>query len=105
MLIISEAAAAHIKAAAKKQNETLKLRMAATQKADGTMDYALGFDKTKLDDITYTQHGVSVIVAPSHDDLLAGATLDFVELAQGAFHFIFINPNDANHTPPDGVKS
>ena len=97
MLTLTEAAAKHIKKATAEQNETLKLRVAATQKADGTIDYALGFDKSKLDDITYTHHDVSVVVSPVHDDLLDGATLDFVELVEGKSHFIFLNPNDANY--------
>ena len=101
MLILTKAAAEHIKAVAKQQNETLKLRIAATQKADGTIDYAIGFDKTKLDDITYSHHKVDVIVAPGHDDLLDGATMDFVELLDGQFNFIFLNPNDANYKAPE----
>jgi iron-sulfur cluster assembly protein len=39
-----------------------------------------------------------VLVSNSSKDLLAGATLDFVEISQGEHQFIFINPNDPAHT-------
>ena len=32
--------------------------------------------------------------------LLEGTTLDYVELEPGEHQFIFMNPNDANYTPP-----
>jgi len=101
MLTLTQAAAKHIKTAMEAQSEKLTLRVAATQKSDGTIDYAIGFDKTKLDDITYTHHDVNVIVSPGHDDLLDGATMDFVELLDGKFNFIFLNPNDANYKAPE----
>jgi iron-sulfur cluster assembly protein len=39
-----------------------------------------------------------VLVSNSSKDLLAGATLDFVEISPGEHQFIFINPNDPAHS-------
>jgi iron-sulfur cluster assembly protein len=40
------------------------------------------------------------VIEEMHKELLSGTVIDFVELEPGDFHFIFMNPNDANYTPP-----
>jgi iron-sulfur cluster assembly protein len=40
------------------------------------------------------------LIGESSRELLTGATLDFVPVEEGEMHFIFINPNDPNQTPP-----
>jgi iron-sulfur cluster assembly protein len=34
-------------------------------------------------------------------DLLNDAVLDYVQLDDGKYEFIFLNPNDPNYQPPD----
>ena len=86
--------------------EGLALRIAATRDADGSLDYAMGFDNPRKGDLTLASEGIALVVAEEHRELLAGMTLDFVEYEPGDFRFIFINPNDAAHAPahpgPDG---
>jgi iron-sulfur cluster assembly protein len=39
-------------------------------------------------------------MAPEYVPLLDQATLDYVELESGQFHFIFLNPKDSGYHPP-----
>jgi iron-sulfur cluster assembly protein len=82
--------------------EGLALRIAATRDADGSLDYAMGFDNTRKGDLALTSEGIALVVAEEHGAFLAGMTLDFVEYEPGDFRFIFINPNDAGAPPPSG---
>jgi iron-sulfur cluster assembly protein len=70
------------------------LRLAAKVDDDGELAYGMGFDEEHDDDISFESAGVTVLIAPHSEDLLKGATLDFVELNPGEFQFIFINPNE-----------
>lgn len=79
----------------------MPLRLAARRLEDGTIDYGMGFDDQPRDDDTrITAEGVEVLISSTSKDLLNGATLDYVELNPGDFRFIFINPNDPQHKPP-----
>ena len=61
----------------------------------------MGFDNPRKGDLTLASEGIALVVAEEHRALLAGMTLDFVEYEPGDFRFIFINPNDAAHAPPN----
>jgi len=78
----------------------MALRLAAARQADGTIDYRMGFDQGTEDDIRFNCAGVQVVMAPEYVPLLDQATLDFVELEPGKFHFIFLNPKDSAYRPP-----
>lgn len=78
----------------------LALRLAAQQNPDGGIDYRMGFDEGTEDDIRLDCDGVQVIMAPEYVPLLDQATLDYVELESGQFHFIFLNPKDSGYHPP-----
>lgn len=69
------------------------LRVAAKIE-DGEIVYGMGFDDEREHDEVIECHGVTLLIAPRSEKLLAGATLDFVELRPGEFQFVFINPND-----------
>jgi iron-sulfur cluster assembly protein len=69
------------------------LRVAAKIE-DGAIVYGMGFDDERDNDAVIESHGVTLLIAPPSQELLLGATLDFVELRPGEFQFIFINPND-----------
>ena len=103
MFSVTRAAAEQIRKSAEQGNMgKLALRIAATKKPDGSVDYSMGFDEPGEEDIEVKSEGVNLIIAPDHVALLRGATMDYVELEAGSFSFIFLNPNDANYSPPSG---
>lgn len=69
------------------------LRIAARIE-DNEIVYGMGFDDERENDATIDIDGITLLIAPRSQELLAGATLDFVELKPGEFQFIFINPNE-----------
>ena len=82
------------------------LRIAAKRRPDGSIDYAMGFDKADDTDTVLEQFSVEVLIGVTSLDLLAGALLDFVQLkTTGPKEFIFLNPNDPQFVPPDASIS
>jgi iron-sulfur cluster assembly protein len=106
MITLTIEAAKQVRIAAQ-QNEAkgMALRLAAKQNPDGSLDYGMGFDEIKDDDMLIKCEGIDVIFAPEYGPLLNGATLDFVEMEPNNYSFIFMNPNDANYTPPASDNS
>jgi len=103
MFKVTSAAADQVRQAARQSGvEELVLRLAATRKPDGTIDYRMGFDEPSDDDIRFKTEGVDIVISPEFVPLLDKAVLDFVELAPGDNQFIFLNPEDANYKPPSG---
>ena len=101
MFKVTTTAAEQVRSAAKQGGtEGLSLRLAASQKPDGSIDYHIGFDDAADEDIHMSSEGVDIVMAPEHVPLLDEATMDFVEIEPGQFHFIFLNPKDANYRPP-----
>ncbi len=101
MFKVTEAAAAQVKQAAEQSGtEGMALRLAAKQKADGSIDYLMGFDEAKEDDISFDSTGVKIVMSPEDVPLLDQATMDFVQLAEGDKQFVFLNPKDSNFVPP-----
>ena len=100
---VTEIAAQQIKKSALEvQADNLPLRIAATKQADGSIHYGMGFDdvgNSKGEDLSYTSHGVDIVVANSSYELLKGTVIDYVELEPKQFHFVFLNPNDPNYQP------
>ncbi len=101
MFKVTPAAAVQVRQAEQQSGaEGLALRLAATKKPDGSIDYVMGFDEASEDDISLNCEGVEVVMKPEFVPLLDQATLDFVKLAEGDAQFIFVNPVDANYSPP-----
>jgi iron-sulfur cluster assembly protein len=101
LLTISPAALAQIKLAAGQHEEaSLCLRLAARETPDESVDYGMGFDEEKEGDARIEFDSVTVVIAPSSQELLHGVHIDFVEIEPGKFHFIFLNPNDPHYKPP-----
>lgn len=96
MIKVTTLAAEQIRQAAQGDAQALFLRIAARRGVDGSIQYGMGFDEQNEGDLLVDSEGVTVIVSPEHEALLAGAVLDFVEFNPGDFRFIFINPNDAD---------
>ena len=78
----------------------LALRIAAKEGANGGLEYGMGFDETKDDDIVINSEGVDVIFAPQYGPLLKNTVIDFDKLDNGEQGFLFLNPNDPNYQPP-----
>ena len=101
--VTPEAANQIKKSALESQLEDSPLRIAATRNADDSIHYGLGFDDvgTRSEkDHHFESNGVKIVVAESSIELLNGSTLDYVELEPKQFHFVFLNPNDPNYSPP-----
>ncbi len=102
MITVTPQAAKQIRIASRESGVgNMALRLAAKKNPDGSLEYGMGFDETKDDDMVFTFDDVSVVIAPIYGPLLNGATLDYVELNPGEYQFIFLNPNDANYTSPE----
>ncbi len=101
MFKLTTAAAEQVRTAAKQGGTAgMALRLAAYQKPDGAIDYRMGFDEATEDDIRMSSEGIDLVMTPEHVPLLDQATMDYVELEPGQFHFIFLNPKDPNYQPP-----
>ncbi len=70
------------------------LRVAAKIE-EGEIVYGMGFDEEREHDEVIECAGVTLLIAPRSQPLLAETVLDFVELKPGEFQFIFINPQDS----------
>ncbi len=100
MITISKAAAKQILDSTKQgDNAGLKLRLAANQKEDGSIDYVMGFEDRDLDDdIYFDSEGVKLVVSAGCFELLKGTEIDYVKLDDNEeMQFIFKNPNDPNY--------
>ena len=101
MFKLTTAAAQQVLTAAQQGGaEGLSLRLAAGRQPDGSIDYRMGFDEATEDDIRMRCDGVEVVMTPEQVPLLDEATMDYVEIEPGQFHFIFLNPKDPNYQPP-----
>jgi iron-sulfur cluster assembly protein len=72
----------------------MALRIAAKRDRDGSIQYGMGFDAERANDIQLVIEGVTILISHLSKDLLSGTVLDFVELNPGEFNFIFIDPSD-----------
>lgn len=91
------------KSAIESELDSLPIRLAATRNKDESLHYALGFDdigNESGDDLEFESNGVKLIVSKDSYELLQGTILDYVELEPKQFHFVFLNPNDPNYSPP-----
>lgn len=98
MINISERAARQIRESMKQtDSEGMSLRVAAKRLADGSLDYAMGFDHSDHNDSHARSNGIDIVVGPTSTELLRNAELDYVQMEDGEHRFIFSNPNDPTH--------
>lgn len=100
MITVSKSAAEQILDSTKQGDLAgLKLRLAATKKDDGSIEYVMGFEDRDLDDdIYFDSEGVKLVVSANCFELLKGTELDYVKLDEAdEMQFIFKNPNDPNY--------
>lgn len=101
MFKLTNRAADQVRRAAQQSGtEGMALRIAGRQLQDGSIDYRMGFDDSGEEDIRFSSEGVEILMAPEDLPLMTEAVLDFVELKPGEHQFIFLNPKDANYSPP-----
>ncbi len=107
LLRVTEQAAEQIKVSIESgQMQGSALRVAAKRRADGTIEYAMGFDEATENDTCSDQYGVRIAIAPTSLDLLSGAILDFDRPENESDpQFIFLNPNDPHFSPPDTTSA
>jgi iron-sulfur cluster assembly protein len=90
MFSLTTAAALQIQQAASASGATdLALRIAAKVDPDGSLQYGMGFDEPKDEDMRLDLSGVAVVIGGESQELLFDTVLDFVELTPGEFNFIF----------------
>jgi len=80
------------------------LRLAARLGDKGAIEYGMGYDEQAEGDTQVVAGAIKVLVSAGCVELLAGATLDYVEINPGEPRFIFINPNDPSHKPPGPAR-
>jgi len=80
------------------------LRLAARLDDKGVLEYGMGFDDKADGDTQVAASGITLLISSGSVELLTGATLDYVEINPGEWRFIFINPNDPSHKPPQPAR-
>ncbi len=101
MFTITPAAVKQIKIAAEQGGtQGMALRMAARENKDGSIAYHMGFDEPAENDLRIAAEDVLVIMDPGFEPLLDECTLDFVEMDDGSWQFVFLNPRDPHFVPP-----
>jgi iron-sulfur cluster assembly protein len=98
--VTSQAAEQIAKSAQQAGAGSICLRLAARLGDKGVLEYGLGFDEQADGDTQVAANGVTILISPGSIELLTGATLDYVEIDPGEWRFIFLNPNDPSHKPP-----
>lgn len=101
MIHISKTAAEQIKQSAQQSDiANTTLRIAIKKNEDGSLHYAMGFDDAISDeDHKFVSNDIDLVISPASIALATGMTIDYVELDDKQYNFIFINPNDPNYSP------
>ncbi|HEX8986786.1 MAG TPA: hypothetical protein VF816_02410 [Rhodocyclaceae bacterium] len=102
MFRLTSAAAAQILRTAEVQGDEPCLRIAAKIDEDGELVYGVGFDEQREQDQVLECEGVTILISPRSQQLLAATTLDFVELRPGEFQFVFKRSDEPSCAPPTG---
>ncbi len=101
MFKITAEATKQIKTVAKQDDvEELVLRFAARENQDGSFAYNMGFDKLTEEDVSMTCQDIRVAIDRAYLHLLEETTLDYVQLDDGEYQFVFLNPLDPTYVPP-----
>ena len=93
LLTITESAADKIKTLLAEEEDVSVLRVAIQGGGCSGFQYGLGFDRGATEgDLTFDQHGVTVVVDPYSAPYLSGARVDYVDSIQQS-GFAIDNPN------------
>lgn len=104
MFTLTSAAARQVRQAASASGaQEMALRVAAKIDADGSVQYGMGFDDPKDEDMKLDLDGVAVVIAEDYQQVLADIVLDYVEMEPGQFNFIFMDARQIDPAPmPSG---
>ena len=95
MFNVTPAAAQELLAAAARSDAAgMALRIAARQTADGSIEFGMGFDEEREDDVPAQFDELTVLIGSPSKPLLDDTVLDFVELEPGQFDFVFMPAAD-----------
>ncbi len=90
MFTLSPAAATRILDSAEQSGAAgMAVRIAAKIDEDGQVVFGLGFDEEREQDLSLQCEGVTVLIAPPSQEILAGMMLDFVEVEPDNWQFVF----------------
>lgn len=78
----------------------MALRVAAKLEEDGQISFGLGFDDEREHDLSYECEGLTVLIAPPSRELLEDMLLDFVEVEEGEWQFVFMQTGASGSCPP-----
>jgi iron-sulfur cluster assembly protein len=96
MFSLTPAAAQQIQQSANASGAAeLALRIAAKVDPDGSLQYGMGFDEPKDEDMRLDLGGIAVVIGGESQELLFDTVLDYVELNPGEFNFIFSEGSDS----------
>ena len=96
MIIVTPDAIRQIQDAADRGDmQGMALRLAAREGADGSIEFAMGFDDRGEQDIVVSVEGVDLLVSPAQQALFEGVTLDFVQVQPGTGGFVFNLPQSS----------
>ena len=96
MFTVTPSAALELMAAAERSDAIgMALRVAARQTPDGSIEYGMGFDEQRVEDQPADFGGLTVLLGPPSQALLAETVLDYVEVEPGQHSFVFIPPPEA----------
>lgn len=91
MFNVTPTAAQEILAAAARSDAAgMALRIAARQTADGSIEFGMGFDEEREDDVPAHFDALKVLIGSPSKPLLDDTVLDFVEVEPGQFDFVFL---------------
>lgn len=100
MFTLTSAAARQVRQAASASGaQEMALRVAAKIDADGSVQYGMGFDDPKDEDMKLDLDGVAVVIAEDYQQVLADIVLDYVEMEPGQFNFIFMDARQIDPAP------
>ena len=99
---ITDAAAQQIRQSiTTEEMKAMSLRLAVMRNADGSFHYAMGLDDQNYeDDLKLQSNNINIVVNSAMLSMLRNMTIDYVELEEGQYNFIFLNPNDPSYIPP-----
>ncbi|MBI5379700.1 MAG: iron-sulfur cluster assembly accessory protein [Nitrospirae bacterium] len=100
MITVTQEAARQIQfSATKSEAESMALRIAARRGPQLEVQYQMGFDEPKGDDLICECEGIQFLVDEDSAPLLNGLVLDFGWM-DGMMQFVFLNPNDTSEVKP-----
>lgn len=99
-ITITPAATRQILQATKQEDmQNMSLRLAAKIGPDGEIQFGMGFDGERDNDLRIESGGFDVLISRHSRDLLNGVVLDFMEVSAGESKFVFFKPGeDAENT-------